>query len=152
MGKDIDAVLAQLNLPQQRVMTRQAGRARRVLAFLADIFIVNAFVLSPLSTVVPTTFTLGVISKELYAVFTVMMLIFLGYFWLLEYGLGQTPGQLLLGLETRGVTFWRGLLRNLHFLPFMPFPFLLLVEPIVFFLSGERLLARWTMTETIERR
>ncbi len=146
---EVDRVLAQLNLPGRRVVVRPAGRVRRLLAFLADVFIIDLFVLGPLDVIV-RSMRPGVVTQELYAAFTTIMFVFLGYFWLFEYLLGQTPGQLLFRLETRGVTFWRGLVRQLLFLPLMPFPLLLFIEPLFFLVSGERVLARWTGTETVE--
>lgn len=146
----MDDPLAGLNLPKRRVITRPASRLRRVLAFAVDIIILQTFTLGPLGAIVRGS-PLGEVTKELSAVFVVTMLVFLGYFWLLEYALGQTPGQLLFRLETKRATFWRAFFRNLHFFPLMPFPLLLIIEPIAFLITGERLLARWTATETVEQ-
>ena len=114
-----------LKLPKPRVHIQDARLMRRLLAFLVDLLALDLFVLGSYEAIVSTVSiqqAFSGTSAALTAAAVTIALIALTYFSLFEWLLGQTPGMMLLGIETQGVTLWKSFARNLYFLPVFPFP------------------------------
>ncbi len=144
---------AKLKLPKQRVYVKNAGFIKRLLAFAADILLLDIVVFSSfqaLLTGVTVDFSTQ-LSPHLYAIAVVLSLITMTYFILFEYLLGQTPGKMLLGIKVENATLWRAFVRNLHFIPVFPFPLLWILEPAYLLWRKSRLLEVLTKTRTVER-
>lgn len=136
-----------------------ASIPRRILAFLADMIVMNLVLFVPFEGILSQymkgswqeALSWTVIPKGLVAVMVCMVILALLYFSLLEFFLHQTLGMMLLGLYVDGsVSFWSALIRNLFIIPFFPFFLLWVVEPLYLFFRGERWLERLTGTRTVE--
>ena len=146
--------MVDLKLPKQRVHIQDARITRRILAFLVDILVLDLFILGGYEAVVSSMSIQQAFSGmnvALTAAAVTIALIALTYFALFEWLLGQTPGMMMLSIETQGVTLWKSFVRNLYFLPLFPFPLLWLLEPFHLIWKKTRLLELLTKTRTIER-
>ncbi len=140
-----------LNLPKKRVYVRDAPVSRRVLAFLADLFLLDFTVFASFSFLnVSWQDAFGAPRPDILASAVVMSLLALAYFSMFEWVLGQTPGMMLLNLRVEKVTFGKALLRHCYFLPLFPFPILLLTEPLFLFWKKRRWLELLTRTRVVE--
>lgn len=152
----MDDVEKLLNLPKKEIYVRDATFSRRLLAFLADILILDLVVFSTFASLFHTEWSMlwngdFVVTQAMYAAIMVMALLALAYFTLFEYLLGQTPGMMLLGLYGINITLWRAFVRNSFFVPLFPFPLLLLFEPIYLLVKKQRFLEMISNTRTIEQ-
>ena len=133
----------------------QASVLKRLLAFIADIIIVNLLILWPfrgiLEDLIPKT---GSFSKtfeylstnpSLGGNITVIMfgvsLLTILYFYLLEKKLSQTIGKMIFGLYVRSqekeIKRWQLFVRSIFLIPVFPFILLWIVDPIVMLFNKE---------------
>jgi uncharacterized RDD family membrane protein YckC len=165
-----------LNLPEKRVFTGPATLWKRGFAFLLDIFIIDFFIFTAFKAVLAEILgnTTDVMSayamlqqneaqaNVLFMIFTVMVMLALAYFVLLEYLLGQTVGCILLNLkvvaqqgekEFSMMTFWQSLSRNIFMIPAIPFILLWIADPLYLVLTkkGQRLTEWLSSTRVIEQ-
>src|SRR3989338_6235526 len=128
-----------IKLPKQRTMEGPAQIWKRALALMADLLIINLAVIFPFRKIVQGMIPETASFKEAYnflqtdtelasAVFAVtiwMAVLALLYLTIMEYKLQQTVGKILLNIyvksETKRLSFWQCLLRNLFIMPFFPF-------------------------------
>ncbi|MDO8480951.1 MAG: RDD family protein [Nanoarchaeota archaeon] len=154
-----------LNLPQERVFAASPPLWKRFVAFLADLFILDAVIGSPFQRVVPAM-TGGFgdtmeflnarpdIAVSLSLVMLAYGLLAVLYFSILEYRLGATPGKMLFGISVRGEEqrFSPYILRNLPMLLIFPF-FILLFIDVVYILvrkDSRRLSELISRTSTVQ--
>jgi len=136
---------------------------KRLFAFIIDLLVVDLVLLYPFSRVLSKTFkdklTAGSIADlmagQSYLVFSVTI-IFILYFVLFEYKLGQTIGKMLVNLycmpKEGKMSIWKALGRNLFLIPVMPFIFLWVIDPIFILWRNQSLSEMFTKTITIERK
>jgi len=140
------------------VLVNNATFWRRALAFIFDLLLINLVIAWPFQSTLQK-FALRELTFEsvlpAQAYFIVMMIFILAllYFTFLEYYIGQTPGQMIMGIESIAnngkMTFWKALGRNIFILPFFPFYVLWVLEPIYLIFYKQRFLERWTNTNTV---
>lgn len=131
---------------------------KRTVAFVFDLLVINLVIAGPfqstLSQYAMKEFSLdAVLPEHAYFIVFIIFLLAMLYFTFLEYYIGQTPGQMLMNIESvaldGNMTFWKALLRNIFILPFFPFYILWFLEPIHLAFYKQRLLERWTGTNTV---
>ncbi|MBN1385883.1 RDD family protein [Candidatus Woesearchaeota archaeon] len=140
-----------------------AGIFRRLLAFVADIFIVDIFFTTPFRSMlterIPDRSFAAVKSMTLDPVLLMIgMLIFLFFFiyaFILQFKLGQTVGQMLFGLrvislENAPLTAWQVFIRNIFLIPVFPIFFLWIFDPLHLILKKTRLCEMMSRTQTVE--
>jgi hypothetical protein len=152
-----DDMYAALNIPGKRVHIRDASLSRRLLAFLADLLILDFTVFSAFQSIFATGVDWSTLfqgsfafSSAMYAATVAMALLSLGYFVVFEYLLGKTPGMSLLNIEVENITLARAFVRNLLFIPLFPFTVLLVTEPVYLIFRKTRLLEVLSGTRTVE--
>jgi len=141
-------------LPKQT--KRQAGRIRRILAFILDLFIIDFFIISPFETVITNTlvpganlttfqglldFTSTNIAGITQLIITIGILI-LAYFSFTQYYTRQTLGMFLAGIELEAkegeLKFWQCIVRNLFVIPIFPLVLLWIIDPLYLLIVKER--------------
>lgn len=160
-----------LNLPKQRTFTGPALVWKRLLAFLADLLIVNLVVFFPFKRIIEKSIPDFASYSEAYnflvshqsytkiltVVSLIMSLFALLYFALLEYKIQQTPGKMLFNISvvsnTKKLTFWQCLIRSLFLIPIFPFFLLWVIDPLfmLFTKTNQRLMEILSKTRTVER-
>jgi uncharacterized RDD family membrane protein YckC len=160
-----------LNLPEKRVFTGPATLWKRVAAFVLDLFVIDFFVLgffrnilSGLFTTADFTSTYRVLeanpaqANTLMMIVSVMVMLALAYFVLLQYLLGQTVGDIVLNLKVVAddhmvPNFWQCLVRNMFIIPAVPFILLWIIDPAYLFFAkkGQRLTEWLSNTRLVER-
>lgn len=130
---------------------------RRALAFIFDLLLINLVIAWPFQSALQQyalkELTLeSVLPAQAYFIVVMIFILALLYFTFLEYYIGQTPGQMLMSIESIAIdgqmTFWKALGRNIFILPFFPFYVLWILEPIYLIFYKQRLMERWTNTNT----
>lgn len=160
----------ELNLPKKKTYLLNVSLPRRVLAFLIDLIILDFFVMSVYSLSVERMLpkvgfselmtylqaTPVVLSKAI-LLLTLLGLTIFAYFTYSQYKFSQTIGMHAFKLQIvssekkkKEVTLSQFLIRNLHVLPFFPFIFLWIIEPIYLAIYNERLLEKWSKTKLVE--
>ncbi len=147
-----------LRLPKKREIVAPARFWKRLIAFIADLMIIDIVLLSPFTnyftTIMPLIEKMGSSSEipaGLITALTLIGIIVLLYFTLTEYLLGMTPGMQLFRLRIKGErTMINCIIRNLYALPVFPFTILWVVDPIYLIMKDERVLERITKTSTVE--
>ena len=155
-----------LNLPKMRVVEAQASFWKRTLAFLIDILIINAVILSPfraaINSLLPepgstsemiSFLTSTDLPASLYIIaFSISLLIYL-YFVLMDFKIGQSVGKVVmkLSVKPKDLKLWQCLVRNLELIPFFPFAILMFLDPIFLIFKGYRLSEHLAKTATIEQ-
>jgi len=134
-----------------------ANILKRILAFVVDILLVELVILFPLNNILRKMFMqtgYGSIS-EAYAIASsqqynslflfvsaVSGVVALVYFAVLEYKLGQTVGKIMFNLKvvsTKGrITIWRALVRSLFVIPFVPFSYLWIIDPLFYLFNKKQ--------------
>lgn len=131
---------------------------KRTAAFAFDLLVINLVIAWPfqstLSQYAMKEFSLdAVLPTDAYFIVFMIFLLAMLYFTFLEYYIGQTPGQMLMNIESialdGNMAFWKALLRNIFMLPFFPFYILWFLEPMHLAFYKQRLLERWTGTNTV---
>jgi len=139
----------------------QAPIFKRLFAFVIDVLIIDLVLLYPFSRVLSKVFSNKItassltelISGQFYLLFSIT-LIFLLYFILFEYRLGQTIGKMLVNLYSVSaegkMTLWQAIGRNLFLIPVIPFVFLWVIDPLFIVWRSQSLSEFFTKTKTIE--
>ena len=155
-----------LNLPKMKMVEVQSSFWRRTLAFLIDILIINAIILSPfraaIESLLPgissTTEIISFLSSadlpvSLYLIaFSISLLVYL-YFVLMDFKIGQSVGKAImkLSIKPKDLKLWQCLVRNLELIPFFPFVVLMFLDPIFLIFKGYRLSEHVAKTMTVEQ-
>jgi len=159
-----------LNLPGQRMFASPALLWKRMAALLLDGLVLNFTVLFPFRNAVQRTLpafesmnaaysylmTHPSIQEALMLLTVVMSLFVLAYFTLMDYQFSTTPGKSLLRIavlsETKKMTLWQSLLRNMYVLPVFPFFLLWIIDPacLLFSPHRQRLSEMLSKTRTVE--
>lgn len=146
-----------------------ASSFKRLIAFLIDMLIINLALAAPfrgvLSDLVPSTSVAENIQilqsgtgmiKQLYLAVFFLTLIALLYHVLMEYYLKQTPGMMLMKIAVESekkLVFVQCVLRNLFIIPFFPFFFLWLIEPLHMFFDpkSRRFMEKISRTAVVQK-
>lgn len=160
-----------LNLPKERTFLGPALVWKRMLAFLADLLIVNLTIIFPFRRVIEKAMPKFssyseaynfVVSNESYtamltfASLVISVLVIL-YFVLLERKVQQTPGKMLFNIyvlsDNEKATFWQFFARSLFIIPVFPFFLLWVIDPMFMFFTktNQRLSEVLSKTRTVER-
>lgn len=126
---------------------------KRLLAFIADIIILEATVGRPFRQFMPTELSFNMqLSSATLAASIILPVLFLTYFIACQYVLGQTIGMMLFGMRVARTDegLWRFVVRNLFILPFFPFMILWLLDPLFLAFTKRRLSELWSGTITAE--
>jgi uncharacterized RDD family membrane protein YckC len=167
--------MTDLNLPEKRAFLGPAMLWKRILCFILDLFILDFFVISPFSSVTEKL-TVGYTDvlaayrmlqsspgqvQALSMMLSLIVLLALAYFVLLQYALGQTLGSMLMNLhvvseqgkEFSRPTFWQCFVRNIFIIPAIPFILLWIIDPVyLFFAKKNQRLTEWlSNTRVIEQ-
>ena len=164
-----------LNLPEKKVYVGPATMWKRILAFVLDLLILDFFVLSFFRGIMEQlnlgagglAATYHMLDKNpaqaqaLVMLFMLLVLLVFVYFVLLQYLTGQTIGGMLFNIQVVSqegkkfgkAGFWQCVLRNLFFIPAIPFIFLWVIDPLYLFFTkkGQRLTERISKTKVIEQ-
>jgi len=168
--------MTDLNLPERRVFIGPARLWKRAFSFLLDLAILDFFVYSFFTELSQTivgssTDMMGVYqmlmadtgkASAIFMILTIIIMLTLAYFVLLQYAIGQTVGEMLLDLhvviqtddkELTTPTFWQCMLRNIFIIPAMPFILLWVIDPVYFFITkkNQRLTEWLSQTSVIEQ-
>jgi uncharacterized RDD family membrane protein YckC len=158
-----------LRLPKARSLTNPAPFWKRGLAFIVDMLIFDFITFIPLygflKDRIPQTDDLMVLVKlfetpsfleSISLISTLISFLFLFYFVAFEIKTRQTPGKMLLNLyviadeNKEGPGFSQVLIRNLIFIPVIPFTLLWIIDPIYMIVTGRRLCEILSKTRVIE--
>ena len=133
----------------------KASVLKRLLAFIADMLIINLTILWPFRSTIESMLpkydsfskTLEYISKnqgssgKVIIIMLCISLLTILYFYLLEKKLGQTAGKMLFGLYVRStekeLKRWQIFARSIFLIPAFPFILLWIADPIVIFFNRE---------------
>ncbi len=157
-----------LKLPKKKTFKGPALIWKRALAFFIDFFILNFIVLFPFKglfeEIVPASLsfkeTLDFFSNQLsslvvtISIFAAISMIL--YFTILEGKTGQSIGKIFTNIyvvsETKELTFWQLLVRNLFLIPFFPFILLWILDPafMLFTKDNKRLSEILSKTKVVE--
>jgi hypothetical protein len=145
-------------------MARSAPIFKRLLAFVLDLIIIDVFVLFPIGNLVGDKLGINLMTYKtfmadpvLVSVFSVIAffigIIFVMYFVLQEWLVGQTVGKWVFGITVENGNFWSLIVRSLFIMPVFPLFILWVVEPlfIVFNPDSRRLLEILSKTKTVEK-
>ena len=71
----------------------------------------------------------------------------------MDFKVGQSVGKAIMKLSIKpsDLKLWQCLVRNFEFIPFFPFTFLILLDPIFLIFKGYRLSEHLANTSTIEQ-
>lgn len=159
-----------LNLPKEKTFTGPALIWKRILAFLADMLIINLVLFFPFKKLIQKSLPDFASYSEAYGFFVsnpghaktltvvaVIMSIFaVLYFALLEYKTKQTPGKAFFNIsiatDAKELRLWQCLLRSLFLIPAFPFFLLWAIDPtfMLFTKSNQRLSEILSKTRTVE--
>lgn len=159
-----------LNLPRERTFTGPALVWKRLLAFLADLLIINLVIFFPFKRIIQRSIPKFSSYSEAYnflasnqsytttltIVSLVMSLFAILYFALLEYKIQQTPGKMLFNIsiisETKKLSFWQFIVRSLFIIPVFPFFLLWVIDPLFMFFTktNQRLSEILSKTRTVQ--
>ena len=133
---------------------------KRMVAFIIDVLVIEFLLLYPFTRIAKEAFgsadfSTAIISSAGIGIIFAAALIYLLYFTLLEYSVGQTIGKILMkctsvNMKNKQMNFWQALGRNLFIIPFVPFIFLWVLDPIFIILKKRSLSEIFTKTKTIE--
>ena len=155
----------------KKTFLANASVLKRFAAFIIDILIINLIILFPFRRIfkdlVPETASFSEAFSYLSAnnglntsvtiIMSVVALLSLLYFMLLEKKLGQSPGKMLFNLfvksQTKDLKYWQLFVRSMFLIPVFPFILLWLIDPIVMFFTKEnqRLSEILSKTKTVEQ-
>jgi len=138
-----------------------ASFIKRTISFLLDIIVINLIILWPfenslagyLNHATKNMFNLNnAMPSQVYVIILIMSLLALFYFAFFEYYLGQSPGQMLLGIRVMAasnISMWKAIVRNCYIIPFFPFYILWILDPVYLAFYRQRFLERITGTMTV---
>ncbi|MFH1409545.1 MAG: RDD family protein [Nanoarchaeota archaeon] len=159
--------MPRLKLPKARMMTAPASLFRRFVAFLADLVIIDFFIIGPfrgyLTGIVPES-SIGAIARflsenpgimnQLVIVLSIISALSIAYFAILEFKLGQTLGKILMNItvvsDKKKLSLWQCILRNVFLTPIFPFVLLWVIEPVFLIFWRRRLLEILSRTRTVQ--
>lgn len=160
-----------LNLPKERTFIGPASVWKRLLAFVADLLIINLIIFFPFKRILQRAVPEFGSYSEAYSflssnqsytttltmVSLVMSLFAVLYFVLLEKKLGQTPGKMLFNIsvisDMKKASFWQFLVRSLFIIPVFPFVLLWIIDPLFMFFTktNQRLSEIISKTKTVAK-
>jgi uncharacterized RDD family membrane protein YckC len=170
--------MVKLDLPGNTYFYGPASFWKRVIAFLIDLFIIDLFVVGffrealmriiSAETGMMATYRMlesgGAQAEALYLIFTIMVLLTLAYFVLLQYTTGQTVGGILANMHVvsqkegedaglQKISFWQCIVRNLFIIPAIPFILLWVADPVfmLFAKKGQRMTEWLSGTKVVEK-
>lgn len=132
---------------------------KRIFAWLVDMAIINIVLLSPFSSIldkiIPSTktFAYAATGGSITIVMSAIALIIILYFTFFEYLLGQSLGKMLFNIyvvSDNGLKFWQALVRNILYIPIIPFVFIWVLDPMMMIITGRRLSEIATKTRTVQ--
>jgi len=133
---------------------------KRLVAFVIDFMIIDFVLLYPFNNIAEkisgySGASIITFQSSLVYIALAVSVIFILYFAIFEYALGQTIGKMLmriisLGSSGKKMSFLQALGRNLFILPVIPFVFLWIIDPIFIILRRISLSEMLTKTVTIE--
>lgn len=135
-----------------------ASLGKRTLSFIIDIMFINIIIAWPFQKIIEKytidEFSINmVLPTKIYFITLIIFILAMFYFTFMEYYIGQTPGQMIMNIKSVAIkgelTFWKALIRNIFILPFFPFFIFWILEPIHLILYKQRILEKWTNTNTI---
>lgn len=135
----------------------EASLFKRFVAFILDILILDLIVFSAFSGTLSKYFSWSSLDSlkdgfpfALSALLLLLGLLAFVYFTLMEYGIGKTPGMMIVGIRVDGtLSFWSCALRNIFVIPIFPLTVLWLIEPLYLIFRKRRLTESLTGTNTI---
>jgi uncharacterized RDD family membrane protein YckC len=157
-----------LNLPNKYVVEANASIFKRFVSFIIDILILDFFVIetfsATLSSIVPKAdfgatfaFVKGSpqIMSEVMTLLLIMTFLIFIYFFYLQKRFHQTIGMKIMNLklvndEAGELKTWQLIVRNLYLIPFFPFIFLWVIDPIYLFIYNKRLSEILSKTRLVE--
>jgi len=159
-----------LKLPKERTFTGPALVWKRLLAFVADLLIINLVLFFPFKRILQKAIPEFSNYSEAYSylsanqgytatltiVSLVMALLALLYFTAMEYKIGQTPGKILFNIyivsEMKGKAIWQFIVRSLFIIPVFPFILLWVIDPLFLFFTktNQRLSEILSKTRTVQ--
>lgn len=161
--------MAPLHLPKQRVTTVPAPIFRRFLAFVLDMLVLDLAVAGPFRRLFLGLFGGGsmadiqriVESSQSLSLLVMSLLLLLGilfllYFTILEFTLGQTLGKRLFRLrvenDQKRKQPWQYVVRSLFVIPVFPFLILWVIDPIhmLFSIEGRRWTEKLSRTRVVQ--
>jgi len=151
-----------LDLPERQSTIINAALWKRLLAFLLDILLLDITVFSPFRNIIESAIPKGNIWRINYnfsvvSSITLVSLLALAYFYILERSVGQTAGKMLFGLHVvptnKNPTGWQFFLRSCFVIPFLPFVLLWVADPLFLLFSkdGQRLTEKFGKTKVVEK-
>jgi uncharacterized RDD family membrane protein YckC len=133
-----------------------AGFFRRLLAFAADILILNVIVFSAFSSLISKNVSFNTLSlkqglsPQLSSIILLLGILSFVYFTLMEYSIGKTLGMMLVNIKADGeLGFWRCFLRNIFIIPLFPITILWILDPVYLLIKKKRFSESVTNTDTI---
>ncbi len=159
-----------LRLPRERTFTGPALIWKRLLAFVADLLIINLVIFFPFKGIIKESIPEFGSYSEAYSflssnqsytttltmVSLVMSLFAILYFALLEHKTGQTPGKMLFNIsvanDVKKMSFWQFFVRSLFIIPVFPFVLLWIIDPLfmLFTKTNQRLSEILSKTRTVQ--
>jgi len=142
---------------------------KRILAFIADLLVINLVVLYPFRRLIENLIPSGPLSDSynylmahpgivsaIYSIMIMVAILAVLYFSLMEYHLGQTVGKIIFNLRVvplkNKLGYWQCLLRTLFAIPFFPFYILWIADPaFALFNKDQQRLMEWvSKTKTVQ--
>jgi uncharacterized RDD family membrane protein YckC len=159
-----------ISLGKGKMLSANASILKRVMAFIADLLIINLIILYPFSGIFEALLPTGSFSELMdfllnnsgythiliFAAFLVAAIMIL-YFMIFEKKLNQTPGKMLFNLyiesKTKDLKYWQVFVRSVFLIPIFPFILLLVADPIVMLFTKEnqRLSEILSRTKVVEK-
>jgi len=159
-----------LKLPKERSFTGPALVWKRLLAFVADLLIINLAIFFPFKRILQDSMPEFDSYSEAYnflasnqsytttltIVSLVMSLFAVLYFVWMEYKLGQTPGKMLFNIsvisDVKKFSLWQLIVRSLFIIPVFPFVLLWIIDPLFVFFTktNQRLSEILSKTRTVQ--
>jgi len=148
---------------RERVLIQDAPIAKRCLAFLADLMIIDFLILWPFKESWQKLVGLDpaaiVAANESFINISLAMIaaIMIAYFAVLEWLVGQTPGKILFKLfvvseGNKKPALWQCLARSIVLIPFFPFVILWIVDPLFMITRKQRFCEMLSRTRVVEAR
>lgn len=152
-----------MELPGNKVKTKEASLTKRVIAALFDVIVLAFVILNPFSGVLGAYFSGSFndavslaessLPNQIGFIMFIIMILFFVYFTLFQYYYKQTIGMMIMRIQVHGdITFGKCMIRSLIGIPTFPFYILWFIEPLLIALNRKALLEQLTNTTTIERR
>jgi uncharacterized RDD family membrane protein YckC len=152
-------MMVDLELPKERTIIANAPLWKRTAAFFLDILLIQIIIVGPFTGIIESKIPLSddfmanynyfqahpELVGELSIILGIIFFLAFAFFIIFEYRMRQTPGKMLLNIhvapENRNedITFFKIVIRNLVFIPIIPFTLLWIVDPLYLLFTGRRL-------------